>query len=182
MIHGRRTILAGLLFASVPHAWAAVPEPNDYRMDDYGAPTPAALHGARVLTTTEAQALWRDKQAVFIDVLPQPPRPEGLAPGTLWHPEPRLDIPGSIWLPDTGYGVLTPPMQDYFTRELAAATDGNRAAVLVFYCKPDCWMSWNAAKRALSLGYTGVAWYPGGATEWQKAGLPLVQTEPRPRP
>lgn len=182
MVFRRRALLAGLLLTAAPCAFAEVPEPDGYRMDNYGAPTPATLRGARVLSTAEAHALWRDKQAMFVDVLPQPPRPQGLAPGTLWHPEPRRDIPGSIWLPDTGYGVLTPPMQDYFTRELAAATGGKHAALLVFYCKPDCWMSWNAAKRALSLGYTNIAWYPGGATEWQKAGLPLAQTDPRPRP
>ena len=44
-------------------------------MDDYRAPTPATLRGARVLTTDEAHALWEKRQAAFVDVLPQPPRP-----------------------------------------------------------------------------------------------------------
>ncbi len=127
-------------------------------------------------------AIWRKKAAVFVDVLPQPPRPTGLAPGTIWNPKPRLDIPGSIWLPDTGYGELPAPMLDYFKRELSAATSGNRRKPLVFYCKPDCWMSWNAAKRALVLGYTRVAWYPGGAPEWEKSGLPLQLRQPEPHP
>ena len=34
-------------------------------------------------------------------------------------------------------------------------------------------MSWNAAKRALALGYAHVAWYPEGADGWAAAGLPL---------
>ena len=37
-------------------------------------------------------------------------------------------------------------------------------------------MSWNAAKRALALGYTHVAWYPEGTDGWAAADLPL---EPR---
>jgi rhodanese-related sulfurtransferase len=35
-------------------------------------------------------------------------------------------------------------------------------------------MSWNAAKRALSYGYTNVAWYPEGTDGWQRANLPLA--------
>ena len=50
----------------------------------------------------------------------------------------------------------------YFRQGLARATGGNNAALLVIYCQADCWMSWNAAKRALSYGYSNVAWYPEG--------------------
>jgi len=42
-------------------------------------------------------------------------------------------------------------------------------------------MSWNAAKRAIALGYT-VAWYPDGTDGWQDAGLPLSVAVPVPRP
>ena len=43
-------------------------------------------------------------------------------------------------------------------------------------------MSWNAAKRALSLGHENVAWYPEGTDGWKAAGLPLVTSEPAPMP
>jgi rhodanese-related sulfurtransferase len=43
-------------------------------------------------------------------------------------------------------------------------------------------MSWNAAKRAVSLGYTAVAWYPDGTDGWREAGLPLSEATPAPRP
>ena len=43
--------------------------------------------------------------------------------------------------------------------------------LLVIYCQADCWMSWNAAKRALSYGYPNVAWYPDGTDGWERAGL-----------
>ena len=37
-------------------------------------------------------------------MLPRPPKPNNLPAGTVWRDKPRLNIPGSIWLPDTGYG------------------------------------------------------------------------------
>jgi len=164
-------------------AAAAPPaEPAGYRTGDYRAAVPATFNGRPALTTDQAAALWRRGEAVFIDTLPQAPRPQGLPPSTIWHPKPRNDIPGSIWLPDTGYGELAPVMEAYCARNLEAATHGNRDRHLVFYCLADCWMSWNAAKRAESLGYTRVDWYAQGTDGWAAQGLPLEHREPEPRP
>ncbi|HVX75625.1 MAG TPA: PQQ-dependent catabolism-associated CXXCW motif protein [Bradyrhizobium sp.] len=161
---------------------AEVSEPAGYRLEDYRAATPATLHGGRVLTTEEAEKIWRSRSAYFVDVLPRPPRPKTLPADTIWHDKPRLDIPGSIWLPDTGYGELAPGMADYFAKGLQKATEGDRTRLLVLYCLADCWMSWNAAKRALSLGYSNVAWYRDGTDGWSAAGLPLENAAPEPRP
>ena len=95
---------------------AEVAEPESYRLEDYRAPTPATLRGAKVIGTEEAEKIWRSRNASFVDVLPRPPRPRNLPEGTLWHDKPRPDIPGSIWLPDTGYGALAAPMADYFAK------------------------------------------------------------------
>jgi len=160
---------------------AAPPEPDRYRTDHYRAPVPQTLHGARVVTTAQAAALWKRGGAVFVDVLPRPPKPK-LPPGTLWRDEPRRDIPGSIWLPDTGYGALAPPTEAYLRKGLVKATGGDRAKALVIYCLRDCWMSWNAARRALAMGYRNVIWYPAGTDGWSSAGLPLKETKPEPRP
>jgi rhodanese-related sulfurtransferase len=43
-------------------------------------------------------------------------------------------------------------------------------------------MSWNAAKRALSLGYSNVAWYPEGTEGWTFFDLPTQESQPEPRP
>ena len=162
---------------------AAAPlEPPGYRMDDYRSPTPAGLHGATVLNTEEAHTLWMKRQAAFIDVLPRPPRPEGLPAGTIWRPKPRSDIPGSVWLPDTGYGALAPVMEAYFERGLQQALAGDHDRMLIFYCQENCWMSWNAAKRAMTLGYTHVAWYRDGTDGWVAQGFPTEAREPVPRP
>ena len=178
----RACAVAALLGAAGHAAPAqdAVPEPEGYRMEAYRAPVPATLEGARVLTTQEAHALW-EEGAVFVDVLPRPPRPEGLPEGTLWRPAPRADIPRSVWLPDTGYGALSPEAAAYLAAGLREAVGGDAAATVVFYCKAECWMSWNAAKRAAEeLGHEDVAWYPEGTDGWAAAGLPLEPREPAP--
>ncbi|MGO8913907.1 MAG: PQQ-dependent catabolism-associated CXXCW motif protein [Bradyrhizobium sp.] len=158
------------------------PEPEGYRTDNYRAPVPATLAGARVLTTAQAEAIWRSGSGAFVDVLPRPPKPPNLPAGTVWRDRPRLNIPGSIWLPDTGYGTLATASEDYLRNGLVRASGGNQAKQLVIYCLADCWMSWNAAKRALTYGYSNVAWYPEGTDGWQRADLPLADSEPEPRP
>jgi PQQ-dependent catabolism-associated CXXCW motif protein len=169
-----------VLAGSPAAAEDAVAEPDGYRMQDYRAPTPATLRGARVLTTAQAAALWRADRAVFIDVMPQPPQPAGLPPGTIWRDKPRHNIPGSVWLPDTGYGALAAATEDYLKKGLARASGHDQTKLLVFYCQRDCWMSWNAGKRALALGYRNVAWFPDGSDGWQDARLPLAEAQPAP--
>jgi PQQ-dependent catabolism-associated CXXCW motif protein len=170
--------LACVLLASGAARGADVPEPEGYRSGEYRAPTPATLRGARVLTTADAKQLWESRDAVFVDVMPHAPRPANLPAGTIWRERPRLNIPGSVWLPDTGYGELAAVTERYLRDNLALATAGNRAKLLVFYCLRDCWMSWNAAKRALAMGYTNVAWYPEGTDGWAGADFPLQQATP----
>jgi PQQ-dependent catabolism-associated CXXCW motif protein len=157
-------------------------EPQSYRTENYRAPTPATLAGARVVTTADAATTWKAGGAVFVDVLPRAPRPASLPAGTIWREKPRPDIPGSVWLPDTGYGELAAATEAYFRGGLEAATRGDRDKALVIYCQRQCWMSWNAAKRALAMGYRNVTWYPDGTDGWQEMGLPLAEAQPAPRP
>jgi PQQ-dependent catabolism-associated CXXCW motif protein len=175
------TILAAFVVATQACAQGSVPEPEGYRTDDYRAPVPKTLAGVRVLTTAETEAIWRAGTGVFIDVLPRAPKPKNLPAGTVWRDKPRLNIPGSVWLPDTGYGKLAKPTEDYLRRGLERASRGNKSALIVIYCQEDCWMSWNAAKRVLSYGYSNVAWYPDGTEGWERASLPVVEAQPEPR-
>jgi PQQ-dependent catabolism-associated CXXCW motif protein len=177
-------LMSGLavLIAADVRSEDRAPEPAEYRTKDYRAPTPAGLAGARIVSTAETERLWQDKTAVFVDVLPRAPRPTNLPPGTIWRDKPRLNIPGSIWLPDTGYGALAPATEDYLRKNLERATGGDRAKLLVIYCLRDCWMSWNAAKRILSMGYANVAWYPDGTDGWTDMLLPVAEAQPAPAP
>jgi PQQ-dependent catabolism-associated CXXCW motif protein len=177
-----RLVLVLTALFGIAHADELVPEPQGYRTEDYRAPVPDTLAGARVLSTRDAEATWRSGKAIFIDVLPRPPKPANLPAGTVWRDKPRFNIPGSIWLPDTGYGALANVTENYLRQGLLRATGGNHAALIVVYCQADCWMSWNAAKRTLSYGYINVAWYPDGTDGWERVNLPTAEAQPEPRP
>ena len=139
-----------------------IPEPAGYRLADYRAPVPASLAGAKVVTTAELQGLLRAAPSpLLVDVLPAPREPANRPAGSIWRPEPRAEIPGSVWLPNVGYGELSSEFETWFRDNLARITEGDQSRPMVFYCKANCWMSWNAAKRALAYGYREVVWYPG---------------------
>lgn len=154
------------------------PEPSGYKMDDYRSVTPLTLQGARSVDTAQAEMLWREKGAVFLDTMPRDRHPPNLPPGTVWRDKPRDHIPGSVWLANVGYGALTPEMDAYFQGALKALSANDMAKPLLFYCRAACWMSWNAAKHAMALGYTSVIWYGDGTDGWAKAGLPLERASP----
>lgn len=169
---------AGLLAVCVAYAAAdTVAEPTGYRQEEYRAPVPETLSGASVADTDLAHDLWETRQAVFIDVLPRAPKPE-LPEGTVWREAPHPSIPGAIWLPNVGYGALSDQEDDYFRSGLEAATKGDRDHPLLIFCLAECWMSWNAAKRALEYGYADVTWYPGGTDLWAFEGYGLVPVDP----
>jgi PQQ-dependent catabolism-associated CXXCW motif protein len=157
-----------------------VPEPDGYRTNDYRSPVPKTLAGARVVTADEVEDLWRKKSAVFIDVFPRAPKPPNLPAGTVWRDPTHQSIEGGHWLPNVGYGVLTPEFEAYFKTRLAQLTGNDLSKPVLFYCLRDCWMSWNAAKRAMAWGYTAVLWFPEGTDAWQENGLDLVRVEPVP--
>lgn len=176
----RGLLLAALLAVPAAALSDSVPEPADYRMDDYRAPVPATLQGGTVIGPEEAHDLWRSGEAGFIDVLPQPPKPANLPAGTIWRDKPRDSIPGTIWLPNVGYGAIAEVTADYLRAGLETATGGDRAAPVVFFCLEDCWMSWNAAKRAIEWGYTKVYWFPEGTDGWALWDYPLERVTPAP--
>ena len=176
--------VAGLvfgLFVVADAAGSAGPaEPPGYRMDDYRASTPATVAGGGVLDTAGARALWENHRAVWIDVLAAPHRPANLPAAAVWMPVPRRDIPGSLWLPDVGRGTLDARLEAYFRANLDRATKGRLDMPVVLYCRADCWLSWNASKRAASWGYRGIYWYRDGTDGWAAAKLPLAIAEPVP--
>ncbi|HVJ51662.1 MAG TPA: PQQ-dependent catabolism-associated CXXCW motif protein [Aliidongia sp.] len=171
-------ICAALLLAASGARASGVPEPEGYRLDDYRAPVPDGVAGAKVLRTETVKAMLDQGGVVLIDVLPAPRRPEGMKPDQPWMPVPRRDLPGSLWLPDVGRGAISSDLDRWFQDGLARATGGDKDKPIIFYCLADCWMSWNATKRAVGYGYRNVAWYPDGTDGWAAAGLPLVVATP----
>jgi quinoprotein dehydrogenase-associated probable ABC transporter substrate-binding protein/PQQ-dependent catabolism-associated CXXCW motif protein len=162
---------------------AAVPEPIGYRLDNYRAPTPRTLRGAEVLDTAGLRRLLAEQRPVLVDVMPHPRKPPGRDADLLWIEPKRSDLPGSVWLPNTGLGELPPSTARWFAERLERLTGGDRDRPVVFYCDRDCWMSWNAARRAVvELGYRRVHWYPDGIQGWAEAGLELVPAVPEAEP
>ncbi len=157
-------------------------EPGGYRMDDYRKPVPTTLKGATVIDTITAENLWEDNSAIFIDVFPKSPKPK-LPEGTLWIDPKRDTIAKGLWLPNVGYGALTDDMTTYFKGWLEKLRAEHPSKTLVFFCLRDCWMSWNAAKRALSWGYDNIAWYPDGTDGWIEAGndVEAIASGPDPK-
>jgi len=168
--------------AAVPPAGSAgdqvVAEPDEYRTNDYRMPVPKTLKGARVITPDEAERMIAEKSAVFIDVYPRAPKPPNLPAGTVWRDPPHSSIAGTHWLPNVGYGVLSPEFETYFKSRLETLPGHDPKTPVVFFCLKDCWMSWNAAKRAISLGYSSVIWFPEGTDGWQAIGNDLVAAKP----
>jgi PQQ-dependent catabolism-associated CXXCW motif protein len=171
-------LMAVAVFHVAALAGETAVEPSGYRMEDYRAPVPATLLGAKIVTTGEASNLLHEKRALFVDVMPHTPKPAKLPAGTIWREKVRNNIPGSVWLPNVGYGALSSETADYFRAALATLTGGDKKRMILFYCMTDCWMSWNAAKRAIEWGYGSVVWYPSGADGWEKGGYALTEAEP----
>jgi PQQ-dependent catabolism-associated CXXCW motif protein len=164
-----------------PAATGDVPEPDGYRTDGYRMPVPRTLKGATVIDADAAEKLIKDSNGtIFLDVYPRAPKPANLPAGTVWRDMPHSSIAGAHWLPNVGYGVLSREFETYFKTRLATLTENDKSKPLVFFCLKDCWMSWNAAKRALSWGYTSVSWFPDGTDGWQAIGNDLIAVTPLP--
>jgi len=158
----------------------AVEEPEGYRLDRYDDVVPATLQGATRVTAIEVANLQSAHDALIVDVIPEHRKPDELPAGQLWFPVAHKGIAGALWLPDVGYGVLSEATEEYFKGHLHKATNGKLDHPVVFYCRSDCWMSWNAAKRALSFGYSQVYWFADGIDDWQFENLATQVLTPAP--
>lgn len=168
-----------LLLLALP-ARAEVAIPDGYRMDHYRAATPDHLPGARTVTAPEARDL-AGHGAVLVDVTPIGRAAMGARQWIL--PAPHESLPGAVWLPNAGYGRLDPAMDGWFRDQLARLTDGDKARPLIFFCMADCWMSWNAGRRAMTeYGYRAVHWFPEGTDGWRFEMWPMAEAIPVPPP
>ncbi|CDF93593.1 MULTISPECIES: PQQ-dependent catabolism-associated CXXCW motif protein [unclassified Pseudomonas] len=170
-------VLLGL-WLNVARADTVLFSPQGYRIDRYRSPTPDAVEGARTVDTPALQQLLEQTPTpVLIDVYRRP-----WVQGRFIDNEPHANLPGSLWLANTGDGELDSIWQDYFAYHLRQATAGRQDQPLVFYCRSDCWLSWNAVKRAAAMGYKHLYWYRDGVDAWEAAHLPLQAARPEPFP
>lgn len=133
------------------------------RRPPYTAPTPTRIPGGQVLTTTVLNEMLNSAtRPTLIDV----------ASG-----DGHQSVAGAHWIPGAGHGThFLDPLQSLMKERLARLSGGDLSSPLVFFCvNAQCWLSYNAALRAIALGYSRVFWYRGGIEAWRKAGLPIVR-------
>ena len=175
---GRRLLLALALLAAAGAARAdesedfGVAATESLRLDEHAAPTPLDIPGAKRVTTAELfRRLARSpaERPLLFDVVG----------------DAHASLPGAIWLPGAGRGdSFDDLVQARLAETLAELTRGDRGREMVFFCAGErCWLSYNAALRAVRLGYTAVGWYRGGVRAWTAAGhavgpMPYVWRRP----
>ncbi len=118
-----------------------------------GGPTPASIPGGRVITTPEVLQMLNNPGAgaVVLDVL---------------GGHQRLPNAFDATAASAG-GSFEDRVQSRFEAQLGQMTGGRKEAPLILYCSSiHCWMSYNAALRAIHAGYTNVFWYRGGLEAW----------------
>jgi PQQ-dependent catabolism-associated CXXCW motif protein len=159
LMAGSRAYAQGL--ADEDRDWQVQP-PEVLRQAPYSAPTPLRIPGGKVVRTADLLLMTQTSPPpVLIDV----------AAG-----EGHETLPGAVWIPGTGRGDnFIDTIQAELNVLLSGLTGGNRDRALVFFCvNSQCWLSFNAARRAIAAGYRDVYWYRGGYAAWKAAGLPLV--------
>lgn len=151
-----------------------------YRISRYRAPTPDNAVGGTRIDIDALDRLVSDEKALLLDVMIA--EGAGTDPKTgVWRlSKPRKTIPGAIWLADVGKGHLTPELDDYYKRNLMRLTQGDPDHPIIIFCMADCWMSWNAVKRAADMGYRRIYWYAEGTDGWRDWDRPFEVAVPVP--
>jgi PQQ-dependent catabolism-associated CXXCW motif protein len=168
-----------LLFAALAARTDEVQEPAGFWTGPINSAVPATITGGKVIHAEELEQILKHAKPLVIDVSNEPKRPPGMAPDAPWLPLPQQVIPGSAWLPGAGLGDIAPDTDAFFREYLSQGTGGDLDHLVVIYCHERCWLSWNAAKRAISYGYRRVHWFPEGIEGWRAAGNKTVDAKPR---
>lgn len=132
-------------------------------------PTPTSIPGGKVIATRQLSQLLQGGQGNVL-LLHAYGAPEHL---------PGAQAAG----PASQGGSFDDQVQREFGQYLRQATGGDTSRMLVVYCAgPQCWGSYNAALRAIRMGFRNVHWYRGGVEAWRQAGLPVQGGQGRPMP
>ncbi|WP_232280932.1 rhodanese-like domain-containing protein [Novosphingobium nitrogenifigens] len=137
------------------------------------APTPAIS-----MPLDRALRLHPGKDALFLDVLPAEGGHLDRTSGRWMLAESHDTIPGSLWFPETGRGVVDPLLWSALTARVEAVRHDHPDWPIVVFCRADCWMSWNASRRLARAGVANVFWFAEGIDGWHDAGRALVQVVP----
>ena len=174
---GQAKLRADTAAANVPVIPAVTPMNYADELTDFGVypqpflqfavatQTPLSIPGGQMITTANLVELINDlarehRPLLLVDAL------SGAGHATLRNAV-RLPFAGSG-------GNFNDQVQQALASQLSALTGNQADAPMVFFCQGAvCWKSYNAALRAIYMGFRRVYWYRGGLTAWREANLPM---------
>ena len=164
-------VLPGMVaaaFAEVPSAVEPghVQEPAGLYQGALHGYTPNTITGGTVVDTAQLAKMMDSVHPLLLDVAEKDRKPPTMGKDMIWAPT-HSSIPGAVFLQGGGNGTDGSGYADAFKTRLAALTGGDMNKPIVTFCHPDCWGSYNAAKRLVGLGYKHVYWYRDGVEGWQ---------------
>ncbi|WP_298197645.1 rhodanese-like domain-containing protein [Novosphingobium sp.] len=174
---------AGLTLGAGRRAWGqdaaeSLFDAKGYRRTRYRAPVDRDPAPAGTLPLARALRLRPGRDSLFLDVLPADGARRDPSSGAWLGVPPHQTIPGAQWLPETGRASPDPALWSGLTETVRATRSAHPRWPVVVFCRADCWMSWNAARRLAAAGFAGVWWQPEGIDGWHEAGRSLVPAVP----
>ena len=157
-------------------------DPAGFRRARYRAPVDRAPTPAATLPLARALALRPGHDALFLDVLPAEGARRDPASGAWLGAPPHQTVPGARWFPEVGRAAPDPVLWAGFLAAVRAVQARHPRWPVVVFCRADCWMSWNAARRLAQAGVPRVAWFAEGIDGWHDARRPLEPAAPEVTP
>lgn len=167
--------------AGEPQAQPAGPalfDAQGYRTARYRGPVKADPAPAVAIGLAEALALEPGRDALFLDVMPVEGGVRDPATGVWTLSTGHLTIPGALWFPETGRAPVDPLLWQALEAAVREARRTAPGTPVILFCRTDCWMSWNAARRLALRGIANVHWLAEGTDGWHAAGRPLTAATP----
>lgn len=149
-----------------------------YRTARYRAPVDRLPTPAAAITLEAALRLRPGVDALFIDVLPAEGGVRDPLTGKWTLAAQHETIPGAAWHPETGRANVDAVLWQGLRDAVDVARTRRPTLPVVVFCRSDCWMSWNAARRLASDGFPQVYWFAEGIEGWHEAGRALVPARP----
>lgn len=172
-----RIALAGVLLSAAP-VTAQDFDADGYRSTRYRAPVQSDPSPAQPIALDAALQLQPGKEALFLDVMPVEGGVRDEVSGKWRLSTSHETIPGAQWHPETGRS----PVSEALWSALVASVDEARQASpdlpVVVFCRSDCWMSWNAARRLARQGFKDIFWLAEGTDGWHESGRKLIVAVP----
>ena len=182
MRHGKFTSALAAL-ACIAGVATAQPAPDlfdeaGYRTARYRSPVRGEPAPAAEIALPDALALVANENALFLDVMPVEGGVRDPASGRWTLSGEHLTIPGAFWHPETGRAPVDDVLWQALEVQVIEAREAAPDLPVVVFCRTDCWMSWNAARRLALRGFANVWWLAEGTDGWHASGRELVIARP----